>query len=332
MAKADVLTVLASQYRPVKVANSAEIVGALRQDRHSGVMGVLGEAASMIPVDVKVRTFDRLNRVVKEKELHYNVFQNQKWTPPLIVFTLYNSMFGLNDFALESTFRLTGNIDLDGEKRIALETMKAATDTPIPAPLALAGWVGDKFQKLLTNTEEMPKFERLDVTIELLPERRVTMIEQAELDQAEVKAGEEVTGRVYLRPYRGERVAKPFRVRVPLTAPKGNLRLLISDAGMLNRGRLMAFARNRMMNLTETVSALNQEHANNQLYITLLQPGLTAHFDDKTLPNMPPSVLNVMRKSAGRRMILENQSPLLQTSIPFESIVSGRSSISLRVK
>jgi hypothetical protein len=332
MAEADVLTVLASQFQPVKVANSTDIVGALRQDRHSGIMGVLGERAAMIPVHVKVKTFGENGDVVKQKELNYEVFQNQKWTPPLMVFMLYNSMFGLNDFAEESTFRLVGKIDLDGERQISLETMQAASDTPIPAPLALAGWVGDKFQRLFANVGELPKFKAVDVTIELLPKRRLTVLEQVWVSKTDVLPGDEIEGKVFLRPYRGERIEKPFRLKIPARASKGRVTLLVSDATRLNRGKTMAVARNRLMSLSETVSLFNQEHTNNQLYISLVEREMTAYFDDKTLPNVPLSVLNVIRETAQRRMVLENQSPLAETSIPFDSIVSGSYSVNLQVQ
>ena len=94
----------------------------------------------------------------------------------------------------------------------------------------------------------------------------------------------------------------------------------------------MAMARNRLMTLPDTVSALNQERSNSQLYISLLQRQATAHFDDKTLPNIPLSVLNVMRKSANRRLAFEGQSPLVETSIPFDSIVTGSHTLTLRVR
>ena len=57
MSKAEVLMVFGSQLQPVKFGNATEIVGALRQDRHSGIMGELGEEAEMVPVEVKVRSF-----------------------------------------------------------------------------------------------------------------------------------------------------------------------------------------------------------------------------------------------------------------------------------
>ena len=57
MSKGEVLMVLASQFQPNKIANATEIVGELTQDRHSGIMGVLGQESGMIPVSVNVRTF-----------------------------------------------------------------------------------------------------------------------------------------------------------------------------------------------------------------------------------------------------------------------------------
>ena len=332
MATADVLTVLASQFQPVKFANSAEIVGALRQDRHSGIMGVLGETAKMIPLHVNVKTFGDGDRLMKERHLRFNVFQNQKWTPPLMMITIFNSMFGMNDFALESTFRLKGNIGLGGNQTIALETMQAANDSPMPAPLALAGWVGDKFQKLFTNSGEFPAFESVNVTIELLPERRLAVIEQAAVDTREVTPGGVVKGKVILRPYRGSRMIEPFELTVPPNAQKGPLRLLVTDAATLDRSRLAAVELNRLLSLNETVSALNREPANNRLYVTLMQPAVTAHLGDKSLPNVPLSVLSVMRNSSPGRLALEPQSVLARTSMDLHSIVSGSHSITLQVK
>ena len=332
MAKAEVLTVLASQLRPVKVANFHEIVGALRQDRHSGIMGRLGETAAMIPIHVTVRTLNAEDEVLREKQLRYKIIQNQKWTPPLVVMTLYNSMFGLNDFTQESTFRLQGDIKLDGGRHISIRGMRTASESPLPAPLALAGQVGDTFRKLLTHPAESPRFERMDVTIDLLPERRIIVVEQITVANKNVRPGEEVRGKVRLRPYRGSPLLRDFSIKIPVNTPKGSLRLLASDASTVDRAKRMAAGRNPLMTLPETISVLNQKRPNNRLFITLFDSSVTAHFGDKTLPHLPASMLNVMKRTAGRRMVLERQSPLAQESIAFDSIISGSQSITLNVK
>ena len=62
MSKGEILMVLSSQFQPNKFGNATEIVGALKQDRHSGIMGDLGATADMIPVSVKVRSYARWQR------------------------------------------------------------------------------------------------------------------------------------------------------------------------------------------------------------------------------------------------------------------------------
>ena len=332
MAEADVLTVLASKFSPMKLANSAEIVGALHQDRHSGIMGVLGETASMIPVSVRVRRFSDEGSLLGEKSVQCEVFQNRKWTPPLLTLVLYNSLFRLNEFAAESTFRLTGRIDLDGEHEIPLQAMRTATELPVPAPLALASWVGMKAHRLLGSSGETPTLKQIDVTVDLIPERRLVAVEHAWLEKTIVRPGDEVQGKVFLRPYRGKRIETPFKIRIPSSAPKGRLRLLVSDARILNRSTQLAAARTRLPNLSETVSLMNKEHSNHQLFISLLQRNVTARLEARTLPNLPLSVLSVMRQSSKRRLWLEYESPLEQFPIAFDSIVSGSYSIDLRVE
>jgi hypothetical protein len=99
MSKGEVVMTLASSYQPNKMANATEIVGALHQDRYTGIMGVLGAESDMIPVTVKVRSLDDKEKLASEKNFHFNVFVHQKWTPYLMMLTLYNSLSQLNEFA-----------------------------------------------------------------------------------------------------------------------------------------------------------------------------------------------------------------------------------------
>src|SRR5206468_11121145 len=89
MSKGEVLMVLSSAFQPNKFANATEIVGALHQDRHSGIMGVLGQESEMIPVSVTVRSLGENNAVRNQKDFHFNIFVQQKWTPYLMMLTIY---------------------------------------------------------------------------------------------------------------------------------------------------------------------------------------------------------------------------------------------------
>lgn len=334
MSKAEVLTVLASQYQPHKFGNAGDVVGALTQDRHSGILGVLGETAPTIPVTLRVRSFGENNAIRREKDFQFHVFVQQQWTPYLMMLTLFNSISGLNDFAQEATYRLSGKVELAGQKNLSLSTMQAPTEMPIPAPMLLAGWWGDKFNRLFANTVSTPRLRRVDATIDLLPERRIATIENAWVGSTEVEPGAQLPVRVFLRPYRGARVEKKFTLRLPAGITKGTHRILLSDADTLNRMQSAAGAMNRFMDLPETVSLINQERSNNKLYVSLVESRPTVYYDDKTLPSLPASVLNVMQtgRSSSRGFLMSPESAVEQLSIPFDQVVNGSYSLKITVK
>jgi hypothetical protein len=334
MAKAEVITTLASQYQPTKFGNSTEIVGALKQDRHSGVLGDLGDTAQMVPVTLHVRSFGDNNTVRKERDLHFSVFVQQKWTPYLMTMTLFNSISSLNEFAEETTYRLSGKVALDGQPGISVSTMLASNEGPAPVPNQLAGWWGDKFNRLFLNPVQIAKLKSVDATVDILPDRREATIENAWVPNSEVEAGSEVPIKVFVRPYRGERIERDFTLKIPAGLPRGEHRVLFSDAETLNRLQNAAAMSEQFIDIKQTVSLMNQERSNNKLYVSLIEPRPTVFYEDKTLPSLPASIMNVMQtdRTASRRLHSSAESAIEQGSIPFDMLINGSFSLRITVK
>jgi hypothetical protein len=334
MAKADVITTLASQYQPTKFGNATEIVGALKQDRHSGVLGELGDTAQMVPVTLRVRSYGDNNTIRKERDLHFSVFVQQKWTPYLMMMTLFNSISSLNEFAEETTYRLSGKVALDGQPGVSISTMLAANEGPAPVPNQLAGWWGDKFNRLFLNPVQIPKLKSVDATVDILPDRREATIENAWIPASEVEAGSEVPVKVFVRPYRGERIGRDFLLKIPAGLPKGEHRVLFSDAETLNRMQSAAAMSERFIDIKQTVSLMNQERSNNRLYVSLIEPRPTVFYEDKILPSLPASIMNVMQtdRTASRRLVSSSESAIEQGSIPFNMLIDGSYSLRITVK
>ncbi len=331
MSKGEILMVLSSQFQPNKFGNATEIVGALRQDRHSGIMGLLGETAEMIPVTLKLRTH---NKTIREKELHFNVFVHPKWTPFLMMSTLFNSIDQVNEFADNTTYRVSGDIRLANGARISAFTMQAPTDAPIAPPMVLAGWWGDKFNKLFGNAIDTPQLQSVNLTIDMLPERRSAAIESAWIASSEVEAGTEVPVRVFLRPFRGARIEKDVKVRIPAGLAKGDHRILLSDADTLNRVQTFAANSNRYLDIQQTVAIINQERRNNRLYVSLVEQKPTVYAEDKTLPALPASVLNVMQSArTGNRLLFSiPETAQEQSSVELDYAVTGNFALKVTVR
>ncbi len=328
MAKGEILTVLSSSFQPNKVGNTTEIVGALRQDRHSGIQGLLGEEAATIPVKVKVRSSKG------EKDFRFNVFVNQKWTPFLMTMTMFNSISGSNEFSDETTYRLSGKVELDGLPSLNLGNMAAPSDSPLPPSVLMATWWGDKFNRLYGNNLATPKLKAVEATIDLIPERRIAAIESAWMEKTELNPGEDVKVKVFLQPWRGERITREVTVKIPSSLSKGEHKILLSDADTLNRFPQMASMFNRFLELPEAVNVINQERANSKLFVSVTSMKPTIYMDDKSLTSLPGSVMNVMQagRATTKPTVTLMESFEEMAALPFDYVIGGQYSLRFTVR
>lgn len=329
MAKAEIVTTFGSPNSPTKIANATEVVGTLRQDRHSGILGVLGESARMIPVEVTVHFG------AKEHTYHFQVFQNPQYTPLLIMTACYNSLQGSNDYGSEATYRVNGTIKVDGLPDVKLNNLFTGSDVANapPAPLGASLWIGDRFTRIFNNAFERPKISGVKFDFEVTPERRMATIDQVSIDRTEARPGEQINLKVYLRPYRGERFVKDVALTIPMAAAKGNLRIVFSDPDVVNRGFNPQPNTNRLPGLNEMISMLNREQGNGRLFMTVLEASPTGYVEDKVMPQLPASVANVIDPNRAQgRLLIMNESAILQQAIPVDYVVSGNQSVVVRVK
>ena len=202
----------------------------------------------------------------------------------------------------------------------------------MPPTMVLAGWWGDKFNRLFLNPVAMPKLKSVDATVDLLPDRRAAAIDSAWTPTTEVEAGTEIPVKVFLRPYRGERIER-------VVDGEDSSRHAQRRASHSVQRRRDAephadtppLLDNRYMDIPETVSLLNQERGNNRLYVSLVEGRATYYSDDKTLPSLPASVLNVLQteRTSSRSLVGTPESAEQQLAVPFDQVVSG--SYSLRI-
>ncbi|HEY7334869.1 MAG TPA: hypothetical protein VH639_08295 [Bryobacteraceae bacterium] len=88
------------------------------------------------------------------------------------------------------------------------------------------------------------------------------------------------------------------------------------------------------MNIPDTVALLNQERTNNRVYVSLMERRATYYSDDKILPSLPASMLNVLQSehTASRSLIGTTEIVQEQVSIPLDEMVSGSYSLRITVK
>jgi hypothetical protein len=211
--------------------------------------------------------------------------------------------------------------------------MYAPSDGNQPTALQAALSLGDRFGRIYQNPFDKAKVKGVELDFDIVRERRSAQLESARTDVTEARPGDEIVVESVLRPYRGERIVRQVPIRIPTSTPKGTLRILISDGNTLDRMRNMGPGFSRRMDLASTIALLNKEHSNDRLYVSLLEANPQAMVEDKVMPAMPVSVMNVMEGMRGTQdMVVLGESSVNESSTPLDYVVSGAQVITVSVK
>jgi hypothetical protein len=328
MNKAEILATLPSPLNAFKIVNTTEPVGTFVQDRHTGIMGVFNRQPEMIPVTLSIHS----NTGVKQ--FHYEVLNNPRLTPVALMVTVFNALHGVNEFGEEITYRLAGSIGVKGFPDVTMKNMFAPGESAQPAAMQAAMSLGERFGRIYDNPYNAPAIAGVNLDFDLVRERRWARLESARTDVTEARPGDEVILETVLAPYRGERIVQQIPVKIPTSASKGTLRILVSDGDTLDRIGHGNPAFGRKLDLASTIAVLNKEHSNNRVYVSLLEADPEARVADKVMPTLPISIMNVMDGMRGNQeMVVSGESSVDETATaPLDYVVSGAQLLTITVK
>jgi hypothetical protein len=331
MARSRVVTTLSSNLASTKIVNVGGSIGTITGDHLTVVSGKLGAPPPMVPLELTLETAGGT------KTLHFELVNHPKLTPLLVALTTFSGLTQNSLYGEGTTLHLSGEIRLQGHVPVQIENTFAPGDSLSPDGLPIALTMQNVFTRLFTNTFEPAKVERISLRVESVPGRKSFTIESAWLEKGEAAPGETLRVRVLLRPYRGPSRVEETTVRVPDQIARGTtLRVLVSDADLLNRasrGFGFAGAGGGPTGLDQLITLLNRERRNDRLYVGLFAPSPTLLWEDKELPNITLSQINVVdgRPTPGTVQILR-ESLAGESSISLGGPVSGVISLNLQIR
>lgn len=334
MSRSRVVTTLSSSLASTKIVNSGGSIGTITSDHLTAVTGRLGAPPAMIPMDLSFANG------TGERKLHFEMINHPKLTPLLVGMTTYNGVTQNSLYGEGTTLHLTGEIQLKGHVAVKLENSFAPSDSMAPDGMPIAIVVQSVFARLFTNNFEVPSVEHITLHVESLPGRKSYTIDSAWLEKGEAAPGEDLKVRVLVRPYRGEAHIEETTVHVPDQLARGTaLRILVSDAEWMNRasrgfnfGGIPGGAAGPE-GLDQLIALINRERHNDRLYVGVFVPAPTMVWDDKELPNVPLSQINVVdgRPTPGSVQVLR-ESLANESSVLLGGPVSGLISLNLQIR
>jgi hypothetical protein len=302
-------------------------VGSFTEDRASAIMGRFDVRARMIPVTVDVVSPDGK----AAKTFHFEVLDNRQLTPSAMLVSVYQSLQGTNVSAAELSYRLNGELELQGQAPVRIGGLTAQNDLNSGA-INAALLVADRFNRVYDNALDQPVVTGLKLRVEAIAERRTAILEAARLSKAEAHTGDEVEAEATLRPYQAEARLVRVRFRLPANVQPGQMRVVVSDGATVDR-LLNAPGAPRAVGLADTLTQLNRIHANDAVYVTLLDKSAQAVLESGALTDVPLSMANVLGPlKDAQRMQLTGESVVEAGSSPAEYAVSGSQVLNLMVR
>jgi hypothetical protein len=327
MTAADVVATLPSPLNAFKIINTGATIGAFSQDRNSAIGGTLGARARMIPMHV---AFDA---PTGRKTINAEILDLPSITPQAMEVVLYNSLLQSNDSSADSSYHITGSIGIDGHAPSPID-LWAGPNEAMPAPLQAAILAGDHFTKLYTNGARQNTVSSIDLRVEAVPRRIQVQLEAARLVSSDtVHAGDTVMVETTIRPW--QQAARV--VRVPITLPSrldpGNLRLLVSDAGTLDRALDPPRPPGRQADLDTVLARYQHLHPVDRVYVSLLVPETQAGMGGETLVSLPLSMANALEPLRSTQEAgLNGESAVVAGEAPAGGVLSGFQVINLHIE
>ena len=322
MTESSVVTVISNVNNSFKLSVPGRMVGAISQDRASGIFGLLRQAPKMIPVKVNLHTSrDRI------ETYSYEIANDSFLTPLLLNITLFNTITSSERALGESTITVKGEIRVKGQDPIQIDRRFSAMNSPIMAANSIASPVSS----LLTSGFDDVQLDGITLDLSSSEAKYAGTLERITLDRTEVRRGEKVEIQAYVRTESGKQFVQRIPIQIPDDAALGQLLVFVGDGGVLQEGSpAKVFV---PQDLSQLVKAINTVKKSDRLYVKLFRITSGAVIGTSELPSLPPSMvatLNSDRTSGGYTPTV--LSPVSETELPpAEFVISGQQLIAIDV-
>ncbi len=289
MTTAQVNGLFPSLQESFKFASAGEEVGAFRQDRATGVFGYLGRKPRLIPVRLELQP-----QMGRPQRYAFDIVEDAFLAPYL----LYAALNGIlsneeKDYGEVTLAYKTGStIQVSGEEDIELKNLFAGD----LASLYASGTVAFITQLLLNNDYHPVHIEGINLILGYHDERRTARVERAWVNKDHVRPGETVQVSAAIKPFRGPEVIRQVDIEIPKEVLPGRLILQVGDGLTLARIEDEGETGDNFhpRDLAQLIWLINHLRSNDKVYALLSRADNGILFQGRRLPNLPPSVAQVM--------------------------------------
>jgi hypothetical protein len=327
-ARAEVVSVVASNSTSFKLATSKEWMGAIRLDGDTAISGDLGKLPAMVPVSIAVT---RAGRAIESYRMQ--MVGDPLLSPLLLQMAVYSAIDSTERSVGASSMRVSGEIEFQNApaplriQNVFSGDTGAAQQVSLSAAIPLAFVMQSGFDAL--------KLKSVSLAVETFEQKKEWTIDSVSASRREVRPGEAVRLRVSLAGDNGAEVARTVDYQVPAGAQAGPLYFTVSDAATANLNDFRAAITANPRNPGQLISTANNLHANNKAYVRVWRGDAAFQLEGADLPAPPASVALVLEGAqsnvAGITQVRNSKIASMEIDAG-DMVISGVKTIQVEVK
>lgn len=311
-------TVLPNLAVSTKVGTSLKSVGAMTQDRRTGIAGVLGGSSKMVPLTLRVKGAGQ----DQVQTYDFEIVRSRQMLPSMAGMALGGSFSQAAGSRGEFTAKIHYEIQLDGFPTISNDDfISGLSGFPTLASLGLFR----DLSRLLSNQFEELSIQSISMDVEVQEAVESAQITGIRIHKDTLRPGEETELKIIMKPYMKDYMEKRFTLQVPEHFPEGQAYVQISAASQTAVfERMRSPFRFQPNSIEKLVELVDEDYPGNRMDIRLLvaDPGIV--IDGEEMPALPSSVFSVISQTMGREpMGITRASVLLERHIFMDFELDG---------
>ncbi len=301
-ARAEVITLLASQNISFKISSPKEWLGVISQDRTTALAGRLGRRATMLPVDITVRS---RTGAARDWRYRMEMVRDRLLAPLLLQMAAYSAIDATERTAGVSSIALKGRLEVEGAPApLRFENVFAAE---LGAPQMVAGSLAAPAAAILQSGFDQLKLKSIALDLEVTNEKRLLTLDSVWCSRREVRPGEKVEIAAVFTGENDTAVSRTISYAVPPGAPPGTLYFTVADGPSMNLANYRQFLLTPPRSAPQLLDFLNGLHSNMNAWVRVWWSQPSWQIQGEILPAPPPSLTLLLARGQGQNATAQPQ-------------------------
>jgi len=320
--RAEIISVIPSYEESFKLAVTRNMVGAVRQDRFSGVEAELGKAPYMIPLKIFLKN--------RNKVFNLELVSHPLLTPSLTYMALYSALLAeYQEYGFQS-LAVSGKIFIENEDNVVLSDLYSGT-TAFDEFSTLIMTIN---YFLMNSKEKNVKIQKMDFEISGRETIKKAELENVLLDKTAYLPEEPIAIRMFLKNEKGDNFEEQVSIKTPSLKPGSVFYLMAADAMEVTEFDTKFIKTTYFPNkLNALIRAINNIRKNNRIYLKIFVPSQGIFINGFEYPYLPSSMSNVLLyNSISKDQSNVQISTIAEYQYEIPAVVSGKKIFKLTVK